>query len=46
MVYLCNQVTPNNNIKKKITELIDSNPSIPVYKLGFLNNWRNEPIWK
>jgi len=46
MVYLCNQVNPDNDIKRKITELIDSNPSIPIYKLGFLNNWKNEPIWK
>ncbi len=46
MIYLCNQVTPNHNIKSKIIDLIDANPTIPAYKLGFQNNWKNQPIWK
>ncbi len=45
MIYLCNHVTPNHSIKSKILNLIDQNPDIPVYKLGFFNNWREEPIW-
>lgn len=45
MVYLCNQVTPGHQIKTKILDLIDSNPTIPVYKLGFLNNWEREILW-
>lgn len=46
MVYLCNQVTPNHQIKNKIIELFNSNPTIRIYKLGFLNNWKNELLWK
>lgn len=46
MVYLCNAVTPGHQIKTKILELFNTNPTIPIYKLGFLNNWNNEPIWK
>ena len=46
MVYLCNQITPNHQIKTKVLKLIEENPKIPIYKLGFLNNWENEPIWK
>lgn len=46
MVYLCNQVTPNHQIKAKILELFRDNPSVPIYKLGFLNNWEKEPLWK
>jgi len=46
MVYLCNRVMPNNPIKNKINALINANPTIPIYKLGFLNNWQNEPIWE
>jgi len=46
MVYLCNEVTPKNQIKTKILELIKANPKIPVYKLGFLNNWEKEPLWQ
>ena len=46
MMYLCNKVTPNHQIKIKIVDLIDNNPDVPIYKLGFLNNWKSEPLWK
>lgn len=46
MIYMCNKVTPNHQIKDKILTLIDNNPEIPIYKLGFLNNWRSEPLWE
>ncbi|MEX8549358.1 MAG: Abi family protein [Mucilaginibacter sp.] len=45
MVYLCNHISPNHHIKSKILELFKSNPSIPIYKLGFVNNWHDEPLW-
>lgn len=46
MLYLCNMVTPGHQIKTKILYLFSSNPNIPIYKLGFLNNWQNEPLWQ
>lgn len=46
MVYLCNQVTPKHQIKSKILALISNNPNIPIYKLGFLNNWKEQGLWK
>jgi len=46
MIYICNEVTPGHQIKAKILELINSNPAMPIYKLGFLNSWHNEPLWK
>ena len=46
MIYLCNNVTPNHQTKEKIIELINSNLEVPIYKLGFLNNWKSEPIWR
>lgn len=45
MLYLCNKVTPGHHIKSKIKGLIYDNPSVPVYKLGFLNNWEQQEIW-
>ena len=45
MIYLCNKVTPNHNIKTKILELINNNPNVPIYKLGFLNRWDSQPLW-
>lgn len=46
MIYLCNHVTPNHQIKSKILSLFTHNPSIPIYKLGFLNNWHEQALWK
>ena len=46
MLYLCNKVTPGHSIKSKILDLFNQNPNIPIYELGFLNNWNNEPIWR
>lgn len=46
MVYLCNEVTPNHQIKSKIITLFANNPNIPIYKLGFLNNWQNQGLWE
>lgn len=46
MVYLCNTITPNHQIKNRILALINENPNIPIYKMGFLNNWNEQPIWR
>ena len=46
MLYLCNAVYPENQIKEKILSLLDNNKDIPYGKLGFTGNWRNDPIWK
>jgi abortive infection bacteriophage resistance protein len=46
MLYLCNKVTPNHQIKTKIKDLIQQNPHIPVYKLGFFDDWELQDLWK
>ena len=46
MIYLCNQVAPDHQIKARIIDLINQNPNVPVYKIGFFNNWKSHPIWK
>lgn len=46
LVYLCNNIYPEFGVKDKILELINQNSNIPIYKLGFLNNWENQPIWR
>jgi len=45
MIYLSNEVTPQHQLKDKILNLFDSTSNIPIYKLGFLNNWQKHPIW-
>lgn len=46
MLYLCNAINPNSEIKTKLLTLFKDNPNIPIYKLGFLNNWQDEPLWQ
>jgi len=46
MLYLCNAINPNNEIKNKLLKLFETNPNIPIYKIGFLNHWQREPLWK
>jgi abortive infection bacteriophage resistance protein len=45
MLFLCNKVTPNHQIKSKILQLFGENPSMPIYKLGFFNNWEKQKLW-
>jgi abortive infection bacteriophage resistance protein len=46
MIYLCNHLSQSDEIKQRIIALINSYPNVPIYKYGFLNNWRSEPLWK
>ncbi len=46
MIYLCNVITPGHHIKTRLLDLIYNNPDIPIYKIGFLNNWHKEPLWQ
>ena len=46
MIYLCNAINPNNEVKKNLLALFSNNPNISIQKLGFFNNWQNEPLWK
>lgn len=46
MLFLCNRVTPNHQIKSKILDLITQHPTMPIYKLGFLNNWDKQDLWR
>jgi abortive infection bacteriophage resistance protein len=46
MIYMCNFLNPTQEIKSKIIDLIQSYPNVPIYKLGFFNRWRSEPLWK
>ena len=46
LVYQCKVIDKNNRIQKDILDLFNRYPSISIYKLGFLNYWDKEPIWK
>lgn len=46
MLYLCNMVYPDNIFKQKLFDLFAKYPQMPIYKLGFSNQWKQENIWK
>ena len=46
MLYLCNAVQNENLFKVKILDLFAKYPDIPLYKLGFCNQWQKEDIWQ
>ncbi|MBN7810184.1 Abi family protein [Algoriphagus sp. H41] len=46
MLFLSNKVTPNHQIKAKILDLFSQNPEMPIYKLGFFNNWEKQDLWR
>jgi hypothetical protein len=45
MVYLCTFLSTPQNIKSQIIDLIRTYPNVPIYKLGFFNQWQAEPLW-
>ena len=46
MLYLCNAVNPDNIFKQKLFDLFAQYPQMPLHKLGFNNQWKQENIWK
>ena len=46
MLYLCEAIGAGNSYKKKVIALVKEHPQIPIYRLGFLDKWDEEPIWE
>jgi len=45
MVYLCDRIGTQHSIKSNVLNLFATYPNVPIYKMGFLNNWENEALW-
>ena len=45
MVYMCDKIYSDHRIRSKIISLIRNNSHIPVYKLGFTDDWQEHPLW-
>lgn len=45
MMYLCNAIDHNNLIKDKLLTLLNTFTDVPYQRLGFVGDWRNDPIW-
>ena len=46
MLYLCNAVRPDNNVKANLKALFEEFPEVKPIKWGFIKGWDKEPIWK
>ena len=34
------------DISEKLLALFEEYADVPIYKIGFFNRWKEEPIWK
>jgi hypothetical protein len=39
-------LNPDNEIKNKLLTLFNAHPEMPIYKMGFFNNWQCELSWR
>ena len=46
MLYLCNAIDEGHTFKEKLLALFEEYADVPIYKIGFFNRWKEEPIWK
>lgn len=45
VLYTLDHISPNSSIKNKFYDLLEEYPKVPVYKMGFPDNWKEQPIW-
>ncbi len=46
IIYMINEISPGNHIKDELVSLFADNPTIQLVRMGFPQNWSNEPIWQ
>ena len=46
IIYMNNEISPGNSIKHEMIDLFNKFPNIHLSRMGFPNNWQNEPLWK
>ena len=44
--YFLNIISPQNDMRDKITKLLSDFPNIDTNAMGFPNGWQNEPLWQ
>lgn len=45
LAYLQNAIHPNNDLKHRLKQLINTHPNVDVAAMGFPKNWENQPLW-
>ena len=46
LVYLQNQIHPDNDFKQQLKSLLKAHPNVDVAAMGFPVGWENEPLWR
>jgi len=46
MLYLCNAIKHDHLFKEKLLNLFSNYPHLPLHKLGFIDHWQNEELWR
>ena len=46
ILYINNKISPGHHIKEELLQLFREFEQVPLYKMGFPNNWQEQPIWK
>ena len=44
--YFLNIISPQNDMRDKITKLLSDFPNIDPNAMGFTSGWQNEPLWQ
>lgn len=44
--YFLNVISPNNDMRVKLENLLSQYPEIDVYAMGFPEGWEREPLWR
>ena len=44
--YFLSAVSPNNNFNGKIADLLSKFPPIDITAMGFIKDWKSEPLWR
>lgn len=45
LLFMCNQISPGHHIKPELFSLFDKFNAIPLSKMGFPRDWKNQPVW-
>lgn len=43
--YMCDKIHPENHIRENLYKLFKEFDEIPLYKMGFPKDWKQQPLW-
>lgn len=46
ILYLSDRISPGHHIGQELLALFRTHPKVELYRMGFPENWEQEPVWK